>query len=115
VRDFFNAIETSDFDALRRSLAAEAVSRTVGIPPLEGADAIVESIRARHSQSAAERFEFRHFALDGDTVLVERVEIFTHGASEVRLPMVSAFDIAAGRITEYRTYLDVRSAVEQMR
>ena len=52
--------------------------------------------------------------VDGNTVLVERLDRHRVGNSWVELPVMGVFVVVDGRITEWRDYFDMNVFVSQM-
>ena len=52
-------------------------------------------------------FELHHLAVDGDTVLTERTDIFTINGTTAPLPVMGSFRVVDGKIAEWRDYFDM--------
>lgn len=111
---FCQAIGAKDIERCRGLLAEDAVYHNIPLDPIEGREATMAAIEGMTSNFGHIDFQMLAIATQGDTVLTERVDIFTVSGSEVALPVMGAFDVRDGRITSWRDYFDVGQASRLM-
>jgi limonene-1,2-epoxide hydrolase len=103
VRNFFSEAST-DLDHIRDFLAEDVTFRYEDIL-LEGLDAYIAQAAPKMAAVSSYAIEPLRFAVIGDTVMNERVDIATLAdGREIRLNVASVFLIADGKIAEWREY-----------
>ena len=107
VREFCAAASTRDPHVLRGFLADDVVYHNIPMDPAVGIDATMVVIDMFVTMCEALEFELHHLAVDGDTVLTERTDIFTINGTTAPLPVMGAFRVVDGKITEWRDYFDM--------
>ncbi len=108
VAEFFDAVNSRDFDALACCLA-EDISYHLAVPhpPVTGRTAVVDALRV--SLTAADRvsWEPRSHLADRDRAFVERLDRFWFGAHEAAIEVTGVFELAGGTIGAIRDYADL--------
>lgn len=103
VRDFF-AEASTDLDYIRDFLAEDAVFQYEDTR-VEGRDAFIARAEPKMAAVSSYRIEPVRFAVVGNTVLNERIDVATlQNGQEIRLTVASVFLIADGKIAEWREY-----------
>ncbi len=102
-----------DFEAVIAAFDEDIVYHNVPMQPIHGLAAV------RNYLQNAWRFDsvdwrLVNIAVDGNTVLTERVDNFVIDAKEVSLPIMGVFEIADGRICVWRDYFDHASYRAQL-
>jgi limonene-1,2-epoxide hydrolase len=60
-------------------------------------------------------FELRALAVNGNSVLTERVDRFTINGKDIALPVMGIFELRAdGKISAWRDYFDLAQFTKQM-
>lgn len=118
VKDFFTSFEGNDVNEAIRFVSDDLVYVNVPfgfeagtvIGP-EGMRSVLEPAFATVSRN---EFIIRNMAVNGNTVLVERLDRHRVGNSWVELPVMGVFVVVDDRITEWRDYFDMNVFVTQM-
>lgn len=115
VRSFCEAVRARDVKALLAFLSEDCVYHNMPLDPVTGHAAIEAVLRQFIDSFADAAFELRNLAVDGATVLTERVDCFRRAdGGEVRLPVMGAFEVGAdGLIHAWRDYFDLQAFVRQ--
>lgn len=58
--------------------------------------------------------QLRNIAASGDTVFLERVDVFTYKGKDGIVPVVAVLDIRNGKVQEWREYYDRASLLREM-
>lgn len=108
--DLIAAIEKRDVAALGDCFTADATYATaVPLPPLVGRDAILSMFGGLLGQVASARFEILAFTVDGDRVWTERIDHFVFGDRPVSIEVMGIFELADGKISAVRDYVDMNT------
>ena len=115
VRRFFDLINTERFDAAIDLLALDVFYHNVPMPEMRGR----ENVRGFHKSFGVgdrARVDWRllRIAQDGDTVLTERLDIFSgDNGGRIELPTMGSFRVVDGAVSEWRDYFDLGSFERQ--
>ncbi|WP_027173263.1 limonene-1,2-epoxide hydrolase family protein [Methylobacterium sp. 10] len=115
VRLFFERINADRFDDAIDLLAEDVVYHNIPLPEIRGR----ENARSFHETfgvGSRIRVEWQllHIAQDGDTVLTERLDLFTdRNGGRIILPTMGSMRVNDGVITEWRDYFDLASFERQ--
>lgn len=106
IESFVEAWNRMDFEAIVASLDERIRYHNIPLEPIEGRSAV------RTYLETAWRFDevdwtLTHIAADGEVVLTERVDFFVINGHPVSLPLMGAFHVRNGLITEWRDYFDL--------
>jgi limonene-1,2-epoxide hydrolase len=82
--------------------------------PVQGREAIRETLRRGAQRMVALPWEIRHMVADGEVVMVERVDHFLVGETRVSVPSMGIFELRDGKIAAWRDYWDLRQFESQM-
>jgi limonene-1,2-epoxide hydrolase len=82
--------------------------------PVEGRDAIRDTLRKGAAHMKALPWEIRHIVADGDVVMTERVDHFLVGEKRISVPCMGIFELREGKIVAWRDYWDVKQFEAQM-
>jgi limonene-1,2-epoxide hydrolase len=107
VRDFCAAIEKRDLEAVEALFDEEVVYHNVGTEPAVGRDASLGAVKFLFDMFDPIVFRIRNLAVDGDTVLTERVDEITANGIMAPIPVMGTFEVRAGRIVQWRDYFDM--------
>ena len=114
VRRFCDTWSTGDLDALMAFFAADAVYHNIPVAPVEGVDAIRQTIAGFTTGVKQVSFDVRHIVAAGDVVLTERVDVFEFDGGRVELPVSGTFELRDGKITAWRDYFDMNQFMSQL-
>jgi len=92
----------------------DAVYHNIPVDPVVGPDAI-KAMFAMFT-TGVERIEFRvlNIAAAGDTVLTERIDVFTFPDKTIELPVMGTFEVRDGKIAKWRDYFDLNQYMTQL-
>ncbi|HVE25494.1 MAG TPA: nuclear transport factor 2 family protein [Sporichthya sp.] len=108
--DFLAAIEKRDVDAVSACFTADATyAYAVPLPPLVGRDAIAALFGPLLAQAESAAFEVVGYCVEGDRVWTERIDRFTFDGREVFIECAGVFDLADGKISAVRDYVDMET------
>jgi limonene-1,2-epoxide hydrolase len=116
VRDFSAAFARKDVAYIMGALTDDIVYANVPIPAMHGKEAVRQFLVP--SLGKTDKLEFIMVniatAVDGRTVLTERIDVFTYGNNQVSIPLMGIFVLRGELIAEWRDYADIGSFVKQM-
>ena len=114
VRSFLEACVRADPDEFAAYFTEDAVWWNAPWKPVQGRDAIRETLRRGAEQMRALPWEILHIAAEADVVLTERVDHFTIGDTRIRVPCMGIFEIRGGKIAAWRDYWDLKQFEAQV-
>ncbi|KQO52246.1 limonene-1,2-epoxide hydrolase [Methylobacterium sp. Leaf86] len=115
VRLFFERISADRFDDAIDLLSEEVFYHNIPLPEIRGR----ENARSFHKTLGVGSrirvdWQLLRIAQDGDTVLTERLDLFTAGnGNRITLPTMGSMRVIDGVITEWRDYFDLASFERQ--
>ncbi len=114
VRRFCDAWSAGDIPALIEYFTDDAVYHNIPVEPVSGRDAIRTTIEGFTAGVEKVEFQVLHIVADGNVVLTERVDVFTAGTKQIRLPVMGIFEVVDGRIAAWRDYFDLNQFMSQL-
>jgi limonene-1,2-epoxide hydrolase len=114
IRRFIEACVRADLDEFASYFCEDAIWWNCPWRPVEGREAIRETLRRGAEQMTALPWEIRHIVADGDVVMTERVDHFLVGNKPVRVACMGIFELRQGKIAAWRDYWDLRQFEAQM-
>jgi limonene-1,2-epoxide hydrolase len=114
VRNFFATWPRSDVDEMVTFFSADAVYTDGPRGTYRGVDAIRAELESMGQLVPSTRADVKVLVVNGDTVMVERVDIFQMQGKTFEVEMAGIFDIESGRIKRWRDYYDMRSLEERV-
>jgi len=106
IRRFIEACVRADAEEFASYFTVDAVWWNSPWEPVNGRDAIRETLRKGAQQMTALPWEIRHIVADGDVVMTERVDHFMVGNTRVSVPCMGVFELRDGKIAAWRDYWD---------
>jgi len=113
VQNFCAAWRRKDIDELLSFFTPDAVYHNMPLEPLQGIDAIRETINMFAAPADSIEFEMRAIASSGDTVFTERVDHFKMMGKTISLPVAGVFEVRNGKIAAWRDYFDMQTYMKQ--
>ena len=108
-RDFFDAWERVDEDAIIGAFADDAVYHNIPYKPVSGAEKIKKAVQGFLKTGENMTFAISKMVIAGDSVVTERVDGWTHKGEHKSLPVLGILEFNdAGTITGWREYFDVK-------
>jgi limonene-1,2-epoxide hydrolase len=107
VREFCSAIGRKDLGAVEALMDEKVVYHNIGSEPAVGRDAALGAVKFQFDMFDAIEFRLRNLAVDGDTVLTERVDVITANGITAPVPVMGTFEVRDGRIIAWRDYFDM--------
>jgi limonene-1,2-epoxide hydrolase len=83
------------------------VYHNVGSEPAVGREATIAAMTFQFDMFDPIEFRIRNLAVDGNTVLTERVDVVTANGIAAPVPVMGAFEIRDGQIVAWRDYFDM--------
>jgi limonene-1,2-epoxide hydrolase len=115
VRQFCSLVSKRDIEVLRPLLHQEVVYHNIGMPASRGVDAALANIAGQWEMfSETYEFEIRSLAVDGNTVLTERIDSVGPPGVRAPVPVMGVFEIHDGRIKNWRDYTDFGLAAKMI-
>jgi limonene-1,2-epoxide hydrolase len=107
VRDFCDAFEGHDANALRPFFTDDVVYHNIPMDPAVGIDATIAFIDGFFGMCDSMVIETTHLAVRGRVVLTERIDTFTVGQIVAPLLVMGTFEVRDGKISAWRDYFDL--------
>jgi len=114
IRRFLEACVRADPDEFAGYFTEDAIWWNAPWKPVEGREAIRETLRRGAERMIALPWEIRHIVADGDIVMVERVDNFQVGEKRARVPSMGIFELRHGKIAAWRDYWDLQQFERQL-
>jgi limonene-1,2-epoxide hydrolase len=114
VRRFCDAWADFDLDTLTAFFTHDAVYHNIPVDPVKGRDTIRATIEGFTAGVTSIEFKVSNLVADGDTVLTERVDIFTFPTTVIELPVMGTFEVVDGKIAAWRDYFDLNQFMSQL-
>ena len=110
---FVDAWNRLDHERIYALMADDIFYHHIPLKPVQGRDAVRDHL-AKWPVDESE-WEVLHIATRGNVVLTERIDRFTRGEDRLVIPVMGAFEVADGRITQWRDYFDMGAMKPQPR
>jgi limonene-1,2-epoxide hydrolase len=107
VEEFCAAVGRKDLATCESLCAEQVVYHNVGSDPAVGRDATLAALKFQFDMFEPIAFVIRNLAVDGDTVLTERVDEITVNGIMAPVPVMGTFEIRGGVIAAWRDYFDM--------
>lgn len=108
VRDYFDALNAEDFEALERAWSRAGELRAVGSRPRQGIEEVMAYFRPLFAPWAEHRDQPTRVIGEGDAVVVEvRFTGRTEAGRELIFDAVDVFDLRDGVIARLSTWYDL--------
>ena len=107
VEEFCGAVGRKDRAAIEALLGEEVVYHNIGSEPAVGRDATLAALDFQFDMFDPIAFRIVNLAVDGDTVLTERVDEVTANGIMAPVPLMGTFEVRSGKIVEWRDYFDM--------
>jgi len=114
VRRFLEACVRAEPEEFASYFSENATWWNAPWKPVQGRDAIRETLRRGAEQMVALPWEIRHIVADGEVVMVERVDHFRVGKVHVSVPCMGIFELREGKIAAWRDYWDLKQFERQL-
>jgi limonene-1,2-epoxide hydrolase len=114
IRRFIEVCVRADPEEFASYFTEEAIWWNAPWNPVQGRQAIRETMRRGAQGMVALPWEIRHIVAEGGIVMVERVDIFLVGATRVSVPCMGIFELHDGKIAAWRDYWDLRQFERQL-
>jgi limonene-1,2-epoxide hydrolase len=107
VREFCALVSKREVEVLRPLLDDEVVYHNIGMPATRGIEATLANLAGQWEMlSATYEWEIRNVAVNGNTVLTERVDRVGPPGVTAAVPLMGVFEVHNGKIKEWRDYFD---------
>ena len=114
VRTFCRLMGEKDFDAIAPLFTEDAIYHNVGTEPAVGREATLSALRFQLGAFDPINWRIIRLAVDGDTVLTERVDEITARGITAPIPVMGSFVVQDGKIAVWRDYFDMALAQRLM-
>jgi limonene-1,2-epoxide hydrolase len=107
VREFCSRVDRKDLAAVEALLDEKVMYHNIGSEPAVGREATLAAVKVQFDMFDPIEFRICNLAVDGDTVLTERVDAITANGITAPVPVMGTFEIRDGRIVAWRDYFDM--------
>ena len=114
IRRFLEACVRADPEEFASYFTEDATWWNAPWKPVQGREAIRETLRRGAERMVALPWETRHIVSDGDIVMTERVDNFLVGDKHVSVPCMGIFELRDGKIAAWRDYWDLQQFNNQV-
>lgn len=114
IRRFIEVCVRADADEFAGYFTEDAIWWNAPWQPIEGREAIRETLRRGAERMIALPWELRHIVAEGGVVLTERVDNFLIGETRISVPCMGIFELREGKIAAWRDYWDLRQFERQL-
>ncbi len=115
VSDFCAAFARRNIDELMSYFATEPVYHNLPTAPAAGSAAVRKALESYVPLAKSIEFRVLRSASTGAVVFNERLDIFDFNGKRVELPVTGVFELAGGKIQEWRDYFDMATWTRQMK
>lgn len=109
---FVDAWNRIDMAAVVDFLAPDVFYHNVPLEPIQGRDQVAAYLDQVGPFEAVD-WRILSIAAAGNKVLTERVDAFRVGGQRIALPLMGVFEIADGKISQWRDYFDLGDYLRQ--
>lgn len=109
VRQFIAAHKRLDTEAIIDAFTPDGVWHNMPYQPANGREEIRKIVNEFFARTKAADLELLHVAVNGNIVLVERMDHIDYDGREVNAPCMGAFEIEGDKIKAWRDYFDTAS------
>ena len=114
VRQFLDACVRADPDEFASYFTEDATWWNVPWQPIQGREAIRNTLRQGAEHMTAQPWEVRHILAGGEIVMTERVDHFLVGNRQISVPCMGIFELRDGKIAAWRDYWDLKHFEAQL-
>lgn len=107
VEAFLTAMETKDYDAALRHVAADCEYTNIPMATVTGPAGIRAVLEPFFAPIERNEFKLLRSAVNGSTVFVERIDRHKLPDRWVELPVTGVFEVKDGLIAVWRDYFDI--------
>jgi limonene-1,2-epoxide hydrolase len=107
VREFCDAFDGRNAEALRPFFTDDIVYHNIPLDPAVGIDATLAFIESFFGMCDGMTIETVHLAVRDNLVLTERIDTFLVGDVVAPLPVMGTFEVRDGKISAWRDYFDL--------
>lgn len=109
-RDFFDAWERADEEAIVSFFADDAVYHNIPYKPVSGVEKIRKAVKGFLKTGENMTFAINKMVVAGDSVVTERVDGWTQKGEQKSLPVLGILEFNdAGKLAGWREYFDVKT------
>ena len=114
--EMINAWNARDVDAIADLFAEDGRFLTMTVPPMvrEGRETIRSAWGALLADVSEIELRLRNITVSGNSVMIEREDVFTYRGRAGRVPVACVMDIENGKVREWREYYDHASLLSEM-
>ena len=113
VRDFVEAMNKLDWEAVYSFMAPDVVVNNVPLPVLEGLEAVRGFFDAIPPITTCD-WQIINLIGKGDVVLNERLDNFSMAGKDISLPVMGVFEFEGNKIKVWRDYFDLQDFERQL-
>jgi uncharacterized protein (TIGR02246 family) len=103
-----------DVDRIVNTFSEDAVFQSMMLEPIVGRAALTEHFSKLLENATHLELQLRNVAVSGNTVFLERVDVFTVNGKHGSVPVVAVMDIEDGKVARWREYYDRADLLEEM-
>ena len=114
IRDFIAAWSRLNTEELVAYFCEDGVYHNMPADPVSGREALTGFISAFVAGWSKTDWEILNLLVDGDIVVVERMDRIVAGGKSVDLPCCGVFEMRNGKIAVWRDYFDMTTYINAM-
>ena len=114
VRDFISAWSRLNVDELVDYFCKDGIYHNMPTDPVAGHEALRAFIGAFLTNWEKTDWEILNLLVDGDTVMVERLDRTVAAGKQVDLPCCGVFEMRQGKIAVWRDYFDMTTYIDAL-
>ena len=107
ITDFCALWAAADVAKIVDYFTDDVVYHNIPMEPVFGREAVRAFIEQFVGAFGNIDFQIKRQVADGNTVMNERVDVFTINGAEVALPVMGVFEVEDGKISAWRDYFDM--------
>ena len=102
---FVDAWNRLDHERIYALMADDIFYHNIPLKPVQGREAVRDYLGKWPVDES--EWQLLNIATNGNVVLTERIDRFSRGEDRLVIPVMGAFEVADGLITQWRDYFDM--------
>ncbi len=107
IKSFLEAMGRKEFDKAPSFVSSDCEYTNIPMGTVQGPEGVKEVLEPFFAPTLENEFVYKHIAVNGDVVFIERLDRHHLPDGWVELPVTGVFKVENGRITMWRDYFDL--------